>query len=431
MRYHSTMDLRRIDEETMEAPIVRSLLEDDFYKFAMGQFLFTHKSNLGDKVMEWHFKNRTKSVQLEYHISEEDFQNEYKHVVNLKADKSELHYLRGTNEYESRMFSEGYLEHLANLQIPAVNFGTHEFQPVINPKGKWLHSMHAEMPTLRIINGLFYRNQMKKMSRIEREMIYMEGVKRLHFFITEIKKHPYIRFSDFGNRRAFSTPWHEYVVERLTEELPGQFIGTSNVYLANKFGLTPIGTCAHELSMGMNALAFDGTKQSLINSNIELHQLWWRQYGQGLSISLPDTLGTKWTLENLSDETFRDWKGSRLDSMDPMQAIPLFIEKYESLGIDPRKKLLIPSDGLDIKSTITIANRFHEKIDLSFGIGTHLTNNLGLQTLSIVMKPYALDGKACVKLSDNLAKATGDLQTVNDYKKALGYDVTFSESPTV
>lgn len=424
------LNISELDESMLSGPIVTSLLEDDFYKFSMGQFLYDNPQ-YGQKVMQWRFKCRT-DIKLGEFITVEDFNREYQHVINLRATKTEQHYLRGTNEYDTRMFSEGYLEHLANLSIPpAVCTITDEGTLEISVEGPWSHVIHAEMPILKIVNTLFYRSQLRTMTRMQREVIYATGIQRLNMFIESIKQHPHIRFSDFGNRRAFGPLWHDYVVARLAEELPVQFIGTSNVALAQKYDLMPIGTCAHELSMGITAMHFDGTRESVENTLRDLHNLWWKQYGHGLSVSLPDTYGTTFTLETLGSELIRDWKGFRIDSKDPMEAIPELLDLYKKLGIDPRSKIAIPSDGLTAESTIAISNAFSDQIKLSFGIGTHLTNNMGLQQLSIVVKPYSIDGKYCVKLSDNIAKAVGESETVDAYKKALGYHEEYNKKQVV
>ena len=287
--------------------------------------------------------------------------------------------------------------------------------------------MHAEIPILKIVNGLYYRKQFQGMTRIERESIYAEGIRRLSEIIKEVKKHPNVNFSDFGNRRSFNPYWHEFVVQRCAEELGTQFAGTSNVFLASKYGLNPIGTCAHELSMGITALNFDGTEQSIKNALTTFREQWWKKYGHGLSVDLPDTYGTEYTMQSMPETMLRDWKGQRIDSMDPMQAIPYILDQYEKQGIDSRKKLVIPSDGLDLNSMIKIADAFGDRIKVSFGWGTKLTNNLGLQQLSIVMKPYSINGKFCVKLSDNIEKAMGEPSTVEAYKKALGYHETYTK----
>lgn len=412
------LNLKHLDQSMLDGSIITSLLEDDFYKFSMGQVLYDHPE-YGSKIMKWRFKCRTK-IRLTDFITEAEFMREYTRVLQLKATKTELHYLRGTNEYDVRMFSEGYLNHLANLAIPACTFIANEDGSItIEVSGAWSHSMHAEMPVLKIINTLFYRVQLRRMSQMQREVIYAEGIRRLSETIAKIKSRPGLTFSDFGNRRAFGPLWHEYVVARCTEELPGQFIGTSNVALAAKYDLTPIGTCAHELSMGITAAHFDGSKESIVKALTLLHEIWWKAYGHGLSIGLPDTYGTTFTLNALPKEILRDWKGFRIDSKDPFIAIREMIDLYNNIQINPKSKMAIPSDGLTPESMLALFDAFNEQIKLSFGFGTHLTNNLGLQTLSIVMKPHEFDGKSCVKLSDNLQKGMGDEK--EKYITALEY----------
>lgn len=405
------LSLKRLDESMLEEPINKKLTEDDFYKFSMGQVLFDN-SEYGEKITEWDFTCRT-NIRLADYITEEDFMREYAHVMMLRATKSEFHYLHGTYEYDVRMFSEDYLTMLSNLQIPPATFEvTNEGGIKIRVRGSWNHSKHAEMPVLKIINTLFYRAQLKKMSKLEREVIYAEGIKRLAQTIKLLKTRPNLKFSDFGNRRAFGPLWHEYVVVRCAEELPNQFIGTSNVALAAKYDLAPIGTCAHEMSMGITAVHFDGTKDSIIFALRRLHEIWWKAYGHGLSVGLPDTYGTTWTFSVLPEEVLREWKGWRIDSKDPKVAIAEMLTMYKHLGVDATQKLAIPSDGLTPELMIEIFDLFNEAIKLSFGFGTHLTNNMGLQTLSIVMKLriIVVDGKekSCVKISDNRAKARGD-----------------------
>ncbi len=420
------LNLDLLDQSMLEEPIVTSVLEDDFYKFSMGNFLFDHP-HLANAEMEWRFKNRTKDVHLAQFITEDDFMAEYAHVIALQATRTELHYLRGVNEYETRMFDEPYLDHLANLRIPEPTFGIENGQLDIRTKGPWIHSKHAEIPTLRIVNGLYYRAQLKKMSRMEREAVYAEGIQRLSKNIKIIKDNPKIFFSDFGNRRSFGTMWHDFVISRCAEELGSQFVGTSKVSLASKYDLMPIGTCAHELSMGMVAMEFDGSIESIKKPFIKLHESWWKKYSYALSISLPDTYGTDFAFKFLPKEVFHNWKGFRIDSKDPMEAIPSLFEKYKSFNIDPKGKMSVPSDGLDIPDMINITNKFADQTKISFGWGTKLTNNLGLKQLSIVSKPYSIDGKYCVKISDNAAKAMGHPETVEAYKKALQYHETYSK----
>lgn len=416
------INLGALDARIMEQPIVSSVTEADFYKFAMGQFLHDN-SEFGSRHVTWAFKNRTKSVRLADTVKEEEFMEQWAHVTNMRLCGRERRILGGTYEYGSNMFSDSYLDRLANLQVPQASFSvTNDGQPDIKVEGEWFHSMHAEIPVMKIVNALHYRTLLKDMSRLERHAIYGEGLKRLSETVHLFKKNPHVNFSEFGNRRAFAPAWHEVVVGFLFEELPpSQFIGTSNVHLANLHGTESKGTVAHELSMCLTALMFDGTKESIAKAIVQLHELWWKQYGAGLSIRLPDTYGTPFTMSVLPDSHFRDWKGSRIDSADPFVGVEWEIAKYESLGIDPRGKLAIPSDGLKPQLMVDIASKFENRIKVSFGQGTFLTNNFGLPTLSIVCKPVMIDGIWTVKLSDNLEKRTGNSITADQYMAALGY----------
>ncbi len=440
-RKYSNIDLRLFDESFLEGQINTTLLGDDFYKFSMGNYIYDY-TEYREAEMTWRFKNRTKSVALADFVSEEDFMKEYSYVKNLQANKTEQHYLRGTNEYETRMFSEGYLETLGSLNIPDVKFGIdNDRQLLIETTGKWINSMHTEVPILKIVNGLYYRTILKGMSRMKRESIYAEGIRRLYETLESIKEHPNTFFADFSNRRTPNPLWHAFVVERAVDELGKQFKGTSKVSLASDNGVTPVGTRAHELQMGITALLFDGSERSIRESVLLLNNQWWKKYGHGLSIDLPDTYGTEYIMSILPETMLRDWKGQRIDSKDPMQAIPYIMDQYNKQGIDPRKKMLIPSDGLKLNDMFTVADAFADKVDLSFGWGTRFSNNLGLPLLSIVMKPHSIElknetlaqkpfstgKKFCVKLSDNIEKAMGEPSTVAAYKKALGYHETYAK----
>ncbi len=422
------MDLRRIDEETMEGPIVSSLLDDDFYKFSMGQFIFDHNLYKSANV-EWHFKNRTLSVPLGDHITEKAFGDQIDLLQQIQLDGSEHHYLAGTFEYgERRMFSDPYLQHLRNFKLPAVHFSKtddHQLDIRWGKEGGWNNSTHGEISMLKIINVLYYRSILSKMSRLEREAVYAEGIKRLLARVTKLKAHPYVQFSDFGNRRSFSPAWHEYVVARVAEELPNQFKGTSSTSLAMKYALMPIGTCAHEISMAASALLLQNSDMNLAAIQEFIQKEWLAQYGYGLNISLPDTFGTEFCLKAYSDETVRDLKGFRIDSMDPIKAILLQQERYVKANVDFRDRLFIPSDGMDVDPMIEISSKFLGQGIISHGLGTNLTNDMGLKQLSIVCKPYTVNDLPCVKLSDNVLKATGDSGAIARYKKAAGYDLSY------
>ena len=207
-----------------------------------------------------------------------------------------------------------------------------------------------------------------------------------------------------------------------------QFIGTSNVALANKYGLMPIGTSAHELFMimaGMMAESDEGVRASVS----KVLDDWWDEYGWGLSIALSDTFGTDSFLPIFGQERAHVWKGSRQDSGDPYDyGDKKIIPFYESAGVDPRGKIIVFSDGLNIEEMIKIQRHFAGRIKTTFGWGTNLTNDLGFPAVSMVVKPVEACGIGLVKLSDNIAKAVGRPEDIERYKKIFGYSADFNKA---
>lgn len=426
MKTNLKFDLNRIDEETMEGPIVKTVIEDDFYKFPMGMFNWSHLEYRNAQV-KWEFKNRKHDLLLAEYISEKDFYEQVGYLSNdFGIDQTAYFYLNGINIYGNRMFSDDYLESLRTIQFPKINFSTNKGQIKINWEDENNVASHAEMPVIRIISGLFARSLLKKMSRLERESVYTEGTKRLWNKIQKLKENPHVSFSDFSNRRTPSGVLHEYIVVRTAEELgfgkDKQFRGTSKTSLAMKYGLDPIGTIAHQQYMQVTALMFDGTKESIARAQVWLHQEWFDQFGEGIALSLPDTYGTEFTLNSLPDEMIRKLKGIRIDSMDPMKAIPIAQARFSGAGANYKEKLYIPSDELTIDKMIEISTKFRGEGIISHGIGGGFGNDFGLPKLSIVCKAVEINGKPCVKLSDNPEKAIGDPKEVRRYKQALGIE---------
>ncbi|MBP9772585.1 MAG: hypothetical protein KBD26_02005 [Candidatus Pacebacteria bacterium] len=418
---NDNFNFHRLDEETMEGNIVESVLDDDFYKFSMGQFIWDHPE-LKETEVEWHFNNRTKSIQLGNIISEKDFFDQIEGIKNFGIDSSGFRFLRGLEIYGDKMFSDDYLNFLKGIKFPEISFGrTDEGQLDIKWKDTWNTSMHAEMPILRIVSGLYVRAQLKNKSKFEREAFYAEGIKRLALKVARLKEHKNVVFSDFANRRTPSPILHEYMVVRAAEELGKQFKGTSKTSLAMKHGLDPIGTWAHELAMIITALRFDGSRQSIEQAQIELHTKWLNQFGEGIALSLPDTYGTQFTLDTLPDEIVSKLKGFRIDSEDPFVSIPRFQERFVRAGIDYKNKLFVPSDELNLDKMIAISDAFGASSMISHGWGGGFGNDFGFNKVSIICKPYSANGKFCVKLSDNVEKAIGEYGTVKKYKEALNY----------
>lgn len=405
-------------------PIIESLLDVDFYKFTMGQVAFHRYRDVPGKSA---FINRTRKVHIPKFVGDDELREEFDHMMTLRLGKSELHYLRGTNEYQERMFVEDYLDFLAGFRLPKYHLEKVGDQYELEFPGKWSEFTYWETIALPVINELYYLHFMRKMSRFEREKVYAEGIKRLAEKIEILKKRPDITFTDFGTRRRFSREWQDYVVQTLANELPStQFLGTSNTYLAMKHGLLPMGTSAHEMDMAYSGIFYGSDEEIRASHNKNLRD-WWEEYGWGLSIALTDTYGTDFFFSDMAPEQARDWKGLRQDSGDPFVFVDKALVFYQKCGVDPRQKLIVFSDGLDIGTIVKLADYCKGKVKATFGWGTNLTNDLGFPTLSLVVKLMEANGHGTVKLSDNLAKALGKPEDVERFKHIFGYAGTYEE----
>ena len=252
--------------------------------------------------------------------------------------------------------------------------------------------------------------------------------------VLRLKKLPDLKIADFGTRRRHSFLWQRWCVDALKEGLGTNFIGTSNVLLAMDHDLEAIGTNAHELPMVVATLSKDDT--SLASSPYQILERWQKTYDSNLLIVLPDTYGTTRFLQDAPDWV-ADWKGFRIDSKEPIAGGEEIIAWWKKKGIDPKEKLIIFSDGLDIETIESTYHHFQGKVRTSFGWGTNLTNdfrqcapypNESLRAFSVVVKVTSANGKPTVKLSDNLAKATGPKKEVERYLKVFGReDLTVSE----
>ncbi len=400
------------------APIVASLLDLDFYKFTMGQLVYLRYR---DVPVRYAFTNRTESVRLADYVDEGELREQLEHVRTLAFNNSELHYLRGTNEYGDRMFSEGYLQFLRDLRLPEFELERVGGTFRLEFPGPWSEAVYWETIALGIVNELYYRARMSERSSFEQDLVYATGRVRLAEKIRILREHPDVRFVDFGTRRRFSREWQLYVVGVLAEEIPEQFMGTSATEAAMIHGLVPMGTSAHEMYMVMSGIMHD-SEDAIRASHNQMLKDWWDVYGWGLSVALTDTYGSEFFFQDMTQKQARDWKGLRHDSGDPFEFGERAIAFYEQHGIDPLQKLLIFSDGLELDSILRLSEQFGSRVKLSFGWGTNLTNDLGLDPVSIVVKAVEANGHLTVKLSDNLAKATGSTQDIERFKRIFGHE---------
>lgn len=396
--------------------IIESLLDVDYYKLTMAQLAFLFFNWVS---VVFGFKNRTKKVFISDFIKEKDLRAELDHVKTIG----------GINDEEDgylmtlKIFRMTFIEFMRGLILPDYHLEKTENGYEITFTGFWPQVTLWETICLSVVNELYYRAVLKKMSRVERKEVYAEGRRRLAEKIRILKENPDIRFIEFGTRRRFSRVWHKYVLSTLIREVPDQLLGTSNVALAMKYGIKPIGTFAHEMYMVFSGISHDDIRGS--HNKVLLY--WWNLYGKALSIALTDTYGSDFFFQDMTLEQAKDWIGLRQDSGDPFEFGEKAIKFYESKGIDPREKLIVFSDGLDIEKIVQLQNYFRGRIKVAFGWGTNLTNDLGLKALSLVVKVIKAAGHWTVKLSDNLAKAMGPEEKVEQFKKIFGSTITLNE----
>ena len=425
--------------------VVRSFLDTDFYKFTMGDFIFSNPI-FADAIVTFRLKCRTKGIKLGKVIPIEHLERELDHVMYLPPNNSEIYYLRGMDVYGDRMLSEQYLQFLRTIELPPYKINvTTDGELELEFTGPWKSVTYWEIFALEIVNELYFRYLIKKhlTSATELSRYLMTGLTRFLDKVKIIKQHPDLIYSDFGTRRRASAKHQEELVGIAANELPTQFRGTSNVYLANKLNLMPIGTDAHETKMvpaGLADITSNGDRDAIRASQHEVAKNWWEKFGFGLSIALTDTYGTKSVFDTAPKELAINWKGTRQDSGDPLRYAEKVIQWYQRHGVDPITKMIVFSDGLNVNEMIRILNYCKGRIVPTFGWGTNKTNDfeprpdIGLIPLSLVVKPSRVSvgdqSVGLVKLSDNVAKAMGIPEDIDRYKKIFNYDERFFEPCT-
>lgn len=410
----------------MSGYIIESRLDSDFYKFTMGQFVF-HR--YPDVQVKYSYKNRSSAILLGNEIPEPELREELDNFMNLPWGPGEIEYLGGIKVNGKCIFAPDYLDFLASLKkLPGYLLEKQNGQYILEFLGRWSEAIYWETPALAIKNELFYRNLLKNCSPLEKDEIYKEGFKRLWRKISRLKKYPGAQIIEFGTRRRFERLWQDYVVKTFkTRFSPKQFIGTSNIYLARKYGIDPKGTMAHELFMAIAAMMSD-TNEGLLRSQNRVFDEWEEEYGPNLLVALTDTFGTDFTLRTITKERAQRWSAFRPDSGDALEIGRNILNFLSTNGIDTKSKGLVPSDGLEDGTIISLRKAFRKETKTAFGWGTNATNDLGPKAVSQVIKLVEVDGRRTVKLSDNLAKATGSPEDIERYKKVFGYTgTTFEE----
>jgi nicotinate phosphoribosyltransferase len=405
-------------------PIVRSLIDTDFYKLLMCQSVFRNRP---DTQVAFSLINRTSRIRLAELIDEGELREQLDNVRGLTLARGESTWLRGNTFYGKRqMFRPDFMEFLENLRLPAYHLEKRDGQYELTFEGRWPEVMMWEIPALAIIMELRSRAVLKDLGRFELQVLYARAMARLWEKIEGLRElGPDLRIADFGTRRRHSFLWQDWSVQAMVEGLGDQrFIGTSNCLIAMRRDIEAIGTNAHELPMVYAALA--DTDEELRLAPYKVLADWQEEHDGMLRIILPDTYGSKGFLDQAPD-WLAGWTGIRVDSGDPAEGAEMAIRWWQSRGEDPRDKLIIFSDGLDVAKIAELFQRFHGRVKVSFGWGTLLTNDFrglvpgdGLAPFSLVCKAVAANGRPTVKLSDNPEKATGPKDEIARYRRVFG-----------
>jgi nicotinate phosphoribosyltransferase len=416
-------------------PIVRSLLDTDFYKLLMLQFIW---KNFPAIPVTSEVHNRTTRVHLADRISAAALREQMEHVRSLRFRRSELIWLAGNTFYGiKQIFEPAFLDWLEHdFRLSQYEVAEHEGQLILRFSGLWSEVTMWEVYALAIVSEMKTRAALAELTELELDVLYARAKTRLWDKIELLRSIDDLRLSDFGTRRRHSFLWQEYAVEALATTLGPRFTGTSNTGLAYKLNLEAIGTNAHELPMTMAAIASRGSDEDLRQSQYRVLELWQQSYGGELLITLPDTFGTTQFLAGAP--AFVDkWTGQRIDSKDPFVAGDEYIHWLMARGQDPRTKRLIASDGLDVEKIIDLHHYFNGRIRFSAGWGTLLTNDFRdchaendatrFGPISLVCKLTSADGIPTVKLSDNPNKATGPADLIDRYRRVFGSPVLAEE----
>ena len=411
----STDIAKRVYDHTFKLdPIVRSLLDTDFYKLMMLQMIW---GLYRDVQVTFSLLNRTTRVRVADEIDEAELRAQLDHARTLRFTKKEMIWLGGNNFYgRAHIFDAKFLAWLADFSLPEYELHREDGQYILQFAGPWTHTTMWEIPALAIINELRSRAALRDYGRFTLDVVYARAKAKLWSKVERLRLLPDLRISDFGTRRRHGFLWQRWCVEALKEGLGDALIGTSNVLMAMDNDLEAIGTNAHELPMVLAAMA--DSDEELRRAPYQMLRDWQRYYAGNLLIVLPDSFGTTAFLRDAPDWV-ADWTGFRPDSSPPVSGGEEIMAWWKSKGRDPREKLLVFSDALDIDTIEATYKHFAGRVRMSFGWGTNLTNdfkgcapepNDGLAAISLVCKVTEANGRPAVKLSDNPRKATGTPQ---------------------
>jgi nicotinate phosphoribosyltransferase len=369
--------------------IIPSLLDTDLYKFTMMQVVLHH---FPGAQVEYRFKCRSEGTNLRPYVDE--IRDEVRALCGVRFGAEELDYLRSW-----RFLKSDFVDLLGLFQLderfitiePLVGSDT---EIDISIKGPWLHTILFEVPVLSIVSEVYFRNT-------QPDAPLPDGRRRLAAKIDQINgvADPEFRIADYGTRRRFSRRWQDEVVKTLKDGIGAKFVGTSNVDLAMRYGLTPLGTMAHEYLQACQAVG-----PRLRDSQVFAFNTWAREYRGDLGIALSDVCGMDAFLRDFDLFFCKLFDGVRHDSGDPFEWGEKLIAHYQRMRIDPRSKTMVFSDSLNVPLAIRLFEYFRGRMHTAFGIGTNLTNDVGFEPLQIVIKMTRCNGQPVAKISDEPSK---------------------------
>jgi len=405
-------------------PIVRSVLDTDFYKLLMAQTIFRR---LRDVQVTFGIKNRTRQIRLADLVDEGELREQLDHVRSLSLTRGESTWLRGNTFYGKRqMFSPEFIAWLEGFRYPDYHLEKRDGQYVLTFEGPWIETTLWEIPALAILNELRSRGVTKDMGKFELQVLYARAMTRVWEKVEALRELPGLSIADFGTRRRHGYLWQDWCVQAMQEGLESSFLGTSNCLIALKREVEAVGTNAHELPMVYTALA--DSDEAMRAAPYRVLADWQEDYEGNLRVILPDTYGSTNFLKNAPDWV-SGWTGIRIDSKDPIEGGEEAIAWWRSRGQRPEDKLAIFSDGLDLDTIRRIHARFRGRMRIGYGWGTLLTNDFRglvpggeLDPISIVCKVISVDGRPAVKLSDNPTKAVGPPDEVERYMRVFGME---------
>ncbi|MDR2250303.1 nicotinate phosphoribosyltransferase [Acinetobacter sp.] len=393
------------------SPIIHSLLDTDLYKFTMLQVVL-HKFPQTHSVYHFRCRNLEDTVYPLVDILD-DLNEQLDHLCNLKYKEDELQYLR-----KLRFIKSDFVDYLELFQLKRRFIQASidaEGRLDIHIEGPMVQAMMFEIFVLAIVNELYF-------SRIRTDDVWAEGERRLQAKLELIQQYeksqqpndPPFLVSDFGTRRRYSFEWQKHVVAAFHKTVPHVFRGTSNVLLAKELNITPIGTMAHEFLQAFQAL--DVRLRDFQKAALET---WVQEYRGDLGIALTDVVGMDAFLRDFDLYFAKLFDGLRHDSGDPYEWGDKAYAHYRKLKIDTKTKMLTFSDGLNLPKAWELHKYFKDRFQVSFGIGTNLTNDMGQTALNIVLKLVECNGQSVAKISDSPGKTMTDNDTFLAYLRQV------------